>query len=174
MPHSATPLATPAIDLPSVFDQTPLCAPSTSTLLHLSSVPSVSDSTNHPPPSDVPLRDTTTLFAAALRNKPVISPAFRSSSPGLHHPNSRPLHKHALQHQTARRSMTTCPSSGASNRPPLTRHSAHEFDSPPLFHRTHENAELPHATKMQMADYLRKFEHLFMVTPQRYPPFPSP
>ncbi|KAG0152504.1 hypothetical protein CROQUDRAFT_649931 [Cronartium quercuum f. sp. fusiforme G11] len=33
--------------------------------------------------------------------------------------------------------------------------------------RTHENAELPHATKMQMADYLRKFEHLFTVTPQR-------
>ncbi|KAH9457608.1 hypothetical protein Pst134EA_021483 [Puccinia striiformis f. sp. tritici] len=33
--------------------------------------------------------------------------------------------------------------------------------------RTHDNAQLPHATKMQMADYLRKFEHLFMVTPQR-------
>ncbi|EHS63316.1 uncharacterized protein PGTG_21621 [Puccinia graminis f. sp. tritici CRL 75-36-700-3] len=34
--------------------------------------------------------------------------------------------------------------------------------------RTHDNAQLPHATKMQMADYLRKFEHLFMVTPQRF------
>lgn len=33
--------------------------------------------------------------------------------------------------------------------------------------RTHDNAQLPHATKMQMADYLRKYEHLFMVTPQR-------
>ncbi|KZT50279.1 hypothetical protein CALCODRAFT_444837 [Calocera cornea HHB12733] len=37
----------------------------------------------------------------------------------------------------------------------------------PFHHRTHEDEELPHATKKTMADHLRKYESLFTLTPQR-------
>ncbi|KAJ7154007.1 hypothetical protein C8R43DRAFT_444194 [Mycena crocata] len=33
--------------------------------------------------------------------------------------------------------------------------------------RTHDEEDLPHATKKTMADHLRKFESLFTLTPQR-------
>jgi len=33
--------------------------------------------------------------------------------------------------------------------------------------RTHDEEDLPHATKRTMADHLRKYESLFTLTPQR-------
>ncbi|KAG6831083.1 hypothetical protein H0H87_006199 [Tephrocybe sp. NHM501043] len=36
-----------------------------------------------------------------------------------------------------------------------------------LHHRTHDEEDLPHATKKTMADHLRKYESIFTLTPQR-------
>ncbi|KAA1066628.1 hexokinase A, variant 2 [Puccinia graminis f. sp. tritici] len=155
MPHRALPLATPLLDLPSVFDISPISTPGdTPPNLHVKRTHSLLE--NHP------------SFVAALhRNQHLLShvliPLDRSRSLP---PGQSGLGNTLLSRRSACAKRTTLHLTDSVDCVPL-------LDSPTtlvgshLHSRTHDNAQLPHATKMQMADYLRKFEHLFMVTPQR-------
>lgn len=151
MPHHAIPLATPSIDLPSVFDS-PLSTPAT--------IPSdIIEKRPYAPFEKHP------AFAVALRlNRlwpPLLSIPDRRSLP-----STESRFAHDLPTCLDRRSTVSKSTHLITDPSPILPTLAAPVRLPIHF-RTHDNAQLPHATKMQMADYLRKYEHLFMVTPQR-------
>ncbi|MBW0545789.1 hypothetical protein O181_085504 [Austropuccinia psidii MF-1] len=178
MPHPALPLATPSVDLPSAFDQSPICTPALDSsnnqinldsnllLLHHHQI-------NHHHSS---LSSSSTSFAQSIHLNPLPSPLFLPpdrirSSIHLISNNLESSSHHQIPSSTSSstRKSTTILSNHSDH---LSINSSPRSSTPitssiPIFHRTHQNAQLPHATKMQMADYLRKFEHLFTITPQR-------
>jgi len=153
MPHHAIPLATPLLDLPSAFDVSPISTPSDN-------------------PSNQLARRTHSLwedhpsFVAALRLNRLFSPPMMPPSKLRPLLPAHPAAKNTML--SGRPAYVKSATSGATGHfectglllPPTLK-------GLPVHCRTHNNAQLPHATKMQMADYLRKYERLFMVTPQR-------
>ncbi|CAH7666155.1 hexokinase [Phakopsora pachyrhizi] len=162
MPHSAIPLSTPSVMLPSAFDDSPPSTPNSSLgsgEIHSNLEPiDPSIISTSPFAAALQLNVTPTTLNLPSRFKSPRSPKTRPWPDSIHISNN---------HMVLRRSLSSFTRQINSPVAKNPRHSTSSVSPKPVFHRTHDNTELPHATKMQMADYLRKFEHLFMVTPQR-------
>ncbi|PLW05866.1 hypothetical protein PCASD_23866 [Puccinia coronata f. sp. avenae] len=155
MPHYALPLATPLLDLPSVFDLTPIPTSSDNTPpnQHAKSTRSLLE--NHP------------SFLAALRLKRPFSPTLMP--PDKARPLLPTLVPGAVGTLLSRRSAHVQPAALPATDPlecvPLLVRPA--VNGLPVHSGAHDNVHLHHASKMQMADYLRSYQQLFAVTPQR-------